>query len=296
MAIGLITYMDTSRREDMIDIVTNVSPKDTPLLSGLPMGPGAKQTLHEYTTATFASQAHNAAIESKAYTTVDLTQPTRSSNNTQILDKAVTVSGTEAVVDGVTNAKSYQLNKNIAEHAKDMELAYMAGSRASGLSGTARQMTGIINALTTNASTRTSGSSLGETDFNNVLNAIWLNTNEVATEVYTGGTLKRDISGFTAGNTKNISADDKRLVRSIDVYESDFGMVKMFLHRDVPNGANAKMAVFINPKYHLQSWLRPTSINAQGADGDRSRNLILSEVTLEHRGEATGMTIGGYTA
>lgn len=45
MAIGLITYQDGSRREDLIDVVTNVSPKETPLLTGLPMGPAAKQTL-----------------------------------------------------------------------------------------------------------------------------------------------------------------------------------------------------------------------------------------------------------
>jgi len=296
MAIGLITYQDGSRREDLIDVVTNVSPAETPLLSGLPMGPMAKQTLHEYTTDTFASSGDNAQVEAASFSAVDLTQPARSSNNTQIFIDNIQVSGTEQVVDGVVNAKTYQTKKNLKEHAKDLELAFMAGSRASGSSGTARRMTGIINALTTNATTRTSGSSLGETDFNNMLEMIYNSTNEVATEVYCGATLKRDISGFTAGNTKNISADDQRLVRSIDVYESDFGLHKIFLHRDVPSGANAKMLVAINPEYHKQSWLRPTMVEDLQKDGDRTRSQIVSEVTLEHRGEATGATVGGYTS
>jgi len=296
MPIGLITYQDTSRREDLIDVVTNVSPKKTPLLSGLPMGASAKQTLHEYAVATFEDATHDAEVEASAFTAVDLTQPTRATNNTQIIKNDILVSGTEAVVDGVTNAVSYQTNKNLVEHAKNIELSFMAGSRASGSSGVARQMTGIINALTTNATTRTSGSSLGETAFNNALNMIYNSTDDVATECYVGGTLKRDISGFTAGNTKNIGADDKRLINAVDVYESDFGVVKIFLHRNVPNGANAKMLVLINPKYHLQSWLRPTMVEDLQKDGDRIRKHILSEVTLEHRAEATGAAVGGYTS
>lgn len=296
MAIGLITYDDTSRREDLIDVVTNVSPKETPLLSGLPMGPRAMQTLHEYTTDTFAAYADNAQVESSAFTVTDLTQPTRSSNNTQVFADWIQVSGTEIAVKGVVEAYNYQTNKNLTEHAKDLELAFMAGSRASGSSGVGRRMTGVINALTTNATTRNSGSSLGETDFNDIMNLIWDSTGEVATEVYTGATLKRDISGFTAGNTKNISADDNRLVNAVDVYESDFGMHKIFLHRNVPNGANAKMLVAINPKYHLQSWLRPTKVERLSKDGDRERSQIISEVTLEHRGEATGAAVGGFTS
>jgi len=60
MAIGLITYQDASRREDLIDVVSNVSPSETPLLSGLPMGSPANNTLHQYTTDTFTTYSDNA--------------------------------------------------------------------------------------------------------------------------------------------------------------------------------------------------------------------------------------------
>lgn len=296
MPIGLITYQDASRREDLLDVVTNVSPSETPLLSGLPTGSAAKSTLHEYTTDTFAAAAANAAAEGSDFSAVDLTQPTRANNVTQIFKDAIRVSGTEMAVNGVTDPWSYQVNKNLKEHAKDIELAFMAGSRASGSSGVARQMTGIINALTTNATARASGSSLGEDIFNDIMQMIWGSTNEVATEVYVGSTLKRDISGFTAGNTKNIAATDQRLVRAIDIYESDFGLHKVFLHRNVPNGANAKALIAINPNYHRKSYLRPTKVEEVAKTGDYMSAQLLTECTLEHRGEATGAAVTGFTA
>jgi hypothetical protein len=296
MAIGLITYMDATRREDLLDVVTNVSPKETPLLSGLPMGAKAKSTLHEYVTATFDSSGDNAQVEASGFTVVDHTQPTRANNVCQIFRDNVRVSGTMEAIDGVTDPFAYQLNKNLVEHAKDIELAFMAGTRASGASGTARRMTGVIAALTTNATTRTSGTSLSETDFNDIMQLIWGSTNQVATEVYCGATLKRDISGFTAGATKNTSADDKRLIRAVDIYESDFGLHKVFLHRDVPSGANAKMLVAINPQYHKVSYLRPTKVEPLAKSGDYRDSQIITEVTMEHLGQATGAAIGGFTS
>lgn len=296
MALGLITYQDTTRREDLIDVVTNVSPRETPLLSGLPMGPRAKQTLHEYATDTFSSAGDNAAVEARAFTVADLSAPTRLNNKTQIFADDVQISETEIAVDGVVEPWNYQVQKTLVEHAKDIELAFMAGSSASGDSGVARRLTGIINALTTNASTRASGSSLGETAFNDIMELIWGSTGQVATEVYVGATLKRDISGFTAGATKFVNADDKRLTRPVDVYESDFGIHKVFLHRNVPAGANAKMLVAINPEFHRQAWLRPTMIESLSKDGDRRRAMAISEVTLEHRAEKTGAAFGGFTS
>lgn len=293
----MITYFDASRREDLIDVVTNVSPKETPLVSGLPMGPAAKNTLHEWVTATFEDYGDNAGAEGAAFSADTLSAPTRSNNVTQIFKQQVQVSGTEVAVSGVTEPYQYQIQKNLVEHAKDMELAFMAGSRNSGGStATARRLQGIINAITTNASTRASGSSLGEVAFNDIMALIWSGTGEVASEVYVGSTLKRDISGFTAGSTKNVNSDDKRLTNSVSVYESDFGLHKIFLHRNVPTAANDLTLVAINPKYHRKSFLRPTKVEELAKDGDRVRSQIITEVTLEHLAEKTGAVIDGFTS
>jgi len=304
MPIGLITYQDTSRREDLVDVITNISPSETPLLSGLGEGSESTQTLHEWLVDSLTAAATNAAVEASAFSAVDLTQPTRLTNKTQIFTDHILVSGTETAVNvgGAQGVFEYQIEKNMKEHARDIELALMAGSGASGDSGVARQMNGVlnwyINIDTTNYSARTSGASLGETTFNDIIDLIYASSDKVADEVYVGATLKRDISGFTAGSTRFISADDKRLARPVDVYESDFGVHKVFLHRNVPNGANAKGFLAIKNEMLKISWLkgRRTKVMDLPSDGDRERAMLVSELTLEHRGADTGAYIAGFSS
>lgn len=296
MAIGLITYQDTVRREDLIDAVTNVSPSKTPLLSGLRRGPDATNTLHEYAVDTFASAADNAAVEASGFTAVDLTQPSRANNKTQIFKDDILVSDTEIAVNGVVNAWQYQMEKGLVEHAKDIELAFMAGTTASGASGVARRLTGVIAALTTNATTQASAQTLTEAGYNDLLELIYASTDESPNVAFVGGKLKRTISGFTGGSTKNVDAEDKRLTASVDIYEGDFGVQKIMLHRDVANVAAGRDLVLMNMDYHRISYLRPTRMEKLEKDGDRERAQIVTEVTLEHRGEKTGAVSKRYNS
>lgn len=296
MPIGLITYQDASRREDLMDFVTNISPKETPLFSGLQQTK-ASGTLHEFLLDSYAASADNAAVEAWAFTAVDHTQPSRLSNNTQIFADAVQVSGTELEVNiAGGDPMKRQMAKNMVEHAKDIERAILLGSRASGSSGVARRLVGIMNSVSTNATARASGSSLGETTYNDIMEMIYTQTEQVADEVYVGSTLRRDISGFTAGSTKYVDAADKRLVRPVDVYEGDFGIQKIFLHRDVGNGANAKELVAIKSDLYAVAVLRPTKFEKLAKDGDRERGQIITELTLENRGQAASAVVTGFTA
>lgn len=264
------------------------------------MGRTATQTLHEFPQDLFADYADNAQTEGSDFSAVDLIQPTRANNVTQIFKKQVRISGTEIAVNGVTNAWNYQMGKKMTELSKDIELAFMAGSRASGSSGVARRLTGVINALTSNATTRASGSSLGEVAFNDIMQMIWGFTGVVATEVYVGAALKRDISGFTAGATKFTDlTGDPRLVNKVDIYESDFGIHKIFKHRNVPSAANNLTLVAINPEYHKKSWLTGRSPHMEDVakTGDHRSAQLIAEGTLEHtaKGGVDGAAVGGFT-
>ncbi len=172
----------------------------------------------------------------------------------------------------------------------------MAGSRASGSSGVARQMVGAINAISTNATARSSGASLGETDFNDIFALIYTSTDDVASEVYVGATLKRDISGFTANTTKYIDAKDQMLVRPVHYYDTDFGPTRIYLHRNVSNSANAKALVALRPDTHALAWFRRTNAERLTKDGDRERAQIITELTAEHRGEKAEAYVSGYTS
>lgn len=46
--------------------------------------------------------------------------------------------------------------------------------------------------------------------------------------------LKQRISSFTVNNTRNVDAQSRQLVEAVDIYSSDFGIVKIQYHRYVP--------------------------------------------------------------
>lgn len=294
MAIGLITYQDTTRKEDVVDLITNVDFKNTPLLSGLAES-SASNTFHEWLVDTFASSAANAAIESSDATIVDLVQPTRKNNVVQMFRSVITVSDTERAVSvyGQSDPYTYQMQKKMTELARDIEKALMAGTRASGSSGVARQLDGVIAQITTNATARTSGTSLTETEFNDIMAGVWNSgTDQYADEVYVGSYIKRVISAFTAGATKFDKSEDKRLTNAVDVYEGDFGVHKIFLHREVPTSALVALDSSKWRVAYLQG-RRPKHIPLSKT-GSATKGMLEGELTLEGLNEKSSAKRTGY--
>ena len=172
----------------------------------------------------------------------------------------------------------------------------MAGSQASGATDTARRMTGVINALTTNATTQASATTLTETGYNDLLELVHASTDIFPDMVFVGAKLKRAISGFTGGNTKNLDANSMKVTNSVAVYEGDFGIQQIYIHRDVPNAASGRSIVGINSNYHRLSYLRPTQVVDIAKVGDSDRKMLVSELTIEHTGQKTGFVSHRYAS
>src|SRR5258708_18243254 len=162
MAFGLQTYQDSGRREDLIDIIGDVSPDDNPLSTMLATTK-ATQTLHEWLEDYLARPTGvSAAVEGTQATYTDLTQPARRNNVTQIITTTFRVSGTErqGSVAGMGDPMEYQAAKALRNWKNNLEFALINGARASGASGAGRQMAGIVNIVTTHYTARNSGTSL----------------------------------------------------------------------------------------------------------------------------------------
>jgi len=97
------TYDTTGIREDLVDVIYNISPEDTPILSAIPRT-AAKSTKHEWQLDALAAPAANAVIEGDEATTDALTATTRAFNFTQISDKVIALSGTQSAVDAAGRA------------------------------------------------------------------------------------------------------------------------------------------------------------------------------------------------
>ena len=92
------TYDATGNREDLANVIYNISPTDTPFMSSAGTGT-ASFTKHEWQTDSLAAAAANLVIEGDDSPNRALTATTRLLNHTQISTKPVVVTGTQEVVN-----------------------------------------------------------------------------------------------------------------------------------------------------------------------------------------------------
>jgi hypothetical protein len=245
------TYDTTGIREDLVDVIYNISPEDTPILSAIPRAV-ATSTSHEWQTDALADPAANAVIEGDEATTDAMTATVRVKNYTQIQDKVIAVSGTQSSVDaaGRADEMAYQMAKKSKELKKDMEFAIVEENISVVGSATAAREIGSLStwiktngdaagALSTgfNASTGLTAAPTGGTD-RDLTEAI-LKT--VIKEVYSSGgdldmlvvppSVKQTISGFNANTTRFGPAESRTEFAAIDVYASDFGDLQVVPNR-----------------------------------------------------------------
>lgn len=289
---------DKGNREDLSNIIADVSPTETPLLTMIGRTT-AKATKHEYLTDALAAAASNAHLEGGDMTGADPAARVRRDNYCQILSKNAVVTGTQEKVDkaGVKSEMAYQMARRMKEMKRDLEFALVGASNAkvAGNETTAREMGSVDAYLYTNdvdVGLSAPGAGTG-VDFNDRVGADGALTEAMLKEalqnVFTnsGGNesvnllvsaaSKGVVSGFTASSTRYVTTDDKKLTASIDVYEGDFHTVRVVPDRFIQTGD----ALVIDPEYMKLAELRPIHSFDIAKLGDATRKQIIWECTLE---------------
>lgn len=300
MAYGLQTYDDASRREDLLSVMGDVSPDETYLTTNLKTG-DASQTLHEWlhysvsrpTSVTFK-------VEGAAATYSDLTQPSRLSNKTAILERTVRVSRTERKVSVGRNDDPYEFQKNQALRLlkMDMEYAIINGTDASGASGVARGMKGIDGWITTHATAYSSGHSLSETTILQLGQMVWddINPEKMFDVLMVPMGLKvKMASTFTGNATRYIPGAEKKLVNDIMVYDSPTGSFKVIAHKDVRNVAGSVTMYGIREDQYRIAYLDKPFWEELAKDGDRENGHYVTELTLESHAEEASLKATGFS-
>ncbi|MFY7819649.1 MAG: SU10 major capsid protein, partial [Rhodoluna sp.] len=111
------------QREDLIDVIYDISPTETPIMSTLARTK-ATAVFHEWQTDSLASATSaNAAVEGADGVSATISPTTRLGNYTQIVQKVVQTSGTLEAVNkaGRRSERAYQLAKASSELKRDME-------------------------------------------------------------------------------------------------------------------------------------------------------------------------------
>jgi hypothetical protein len=268
-------------REELGDVIHNVAPAETPILSSIKM---AKVTSRypQWLVDTYRAAATNAYIEDLEHTDHSKTVPTRAANIVQTVYRGGRITDVERYVEhaGMDDPLGYYEVKDIVEIKKDIELLLVKGSAITGDTDTACQANGLLNAISTN-NTELSGATLTETIFNNILQLTWGNTARMPYQVYCNPKVKRSISGFTTNVTRNIDAAEMRQINTVSFYDSDFvqGM-EIRMHRDLTDGDDTGQMVMIDPTYLASGWLNPLKSEMLARDGLRDRYQLSGHLTL----------------
>ena len=268
-----------SMREDLLDVITNISPKDTTFVTGLKVG-RAKATTHEWLKDVLPTRGSKASVEGAATSYGDLVAPTRVANYVQQIEctwqiSDIAIATTHA---GMKDLLSNEVAKAAAQWKNALEYDAINGTGATGSEGVAATMKGALEFISTNSDDK-SAAALDETDYNDLAQDIY-DAGGDPKETYVAGHLKRKISSFTGNATKNVEASDKRLINSIDVYVSDFGMQKILLNRDIPAGSDTDTLMMIDPKLWSLAYLINPHTEERAKDGSRVNGVIIGAVTL----------------
>lgn len=298
MAYGLQTYQDTGRREDLLDVLGDVSPDETPLLT-LFATSTAKGTNHEWMKHNVGRPTSvQADVEGADTTFNDLTQPTRENNITQIIKEGIRVSRTERKVNVAATGDPFAFQKadRLRVLKMKMEYALLNAVQASGASGVARQMDGIDAFITTNVTARNSGTSFSETELNDIVSDVWTNVDpdKVFDMVVVPFKIKQTIAGFSGNSTRYIDATERRLVKDVLVYESSGGSHRIFAHKDVRNIAGSLTVYGLREDLWKVAYLDKPMFEELAKTGDSDKGHWVTEFTLESLEERASAKRTGY--
>ena len=296
-------------RESLHDRIYDISPEDTPFVMGAGRGPNAKQTLEEWQTDSLTAAGANAQIEGDEASFDTPSATTRVGNYTQIMRKTLILSDTLEQVDkaGRRSELAYQLAKRGAEIKRDLEFTLLANTGGNGgNTTTARSMASMGAWVKTNTSIGTSGGdpsyttgvpSAARTDgtqrafteaiAKTVIQAGWTQGAKFTT-LMVGPVNKQRVSTDFAGiatrnyDLSNVSAKPMAAIASIDVYVSDFGVMRV-----VPNRFQRERdAWFLDFEFVELRYLRPLSQVKLAKTGDAEKRMMVQEVTLCVKQEA----------
>ena len=307
LATTFSTYDAAGIREDLSDLISNISPTDTPFMSNIG-SESCQNTYFEWQTDSLASAStsnHQIEGDDLGNTYTAVTATTRLGNYTSISRKEFLLSGTEQAVNkaGRASELGYQAAKKARELKRDCEAILLDNNAAvAGNDTTARETGGLtawlksnVNSSNTNSvdpvwtSAPTGARSDGvqraftETILKDVVKQCWDNGGEPSI-LMVGSFNKQAVSAFAGIAAQRFQAPTgpTTIIGAADVYVSDFGNLSV-----VPNRfQRARDGFVIDPSRARLRTLRPYEIHEMARTGDSEKRMMLHEYGLQIDNEA----------
>jgi hypothetical protein len=275
------TYVQTRQAEDVQDVIYNISPIDSPVVS---MSKTIRATgkLHEWSQDDLNAAAENAVVEG-AVAGADESKPiVEKSNYCQIMSKVAEVTGTLEKVDkyGRNSEMAYQLELRYGELANDQEYAVVGLQQAktAGSASAARKMASFVPQLAAGVKVDGAAAKTAEEVEELLLSAHLAtymeggNPSYLVTDPKTAGLVSA--MAMAAGRTRDIR-NERKIVNVIDLYVSTYGELDVVLDRNMEAGT----MLLIDFNYAATPVLRPTADWPIAKVGDSDKRQILWEGT-----------------
>lgn len=301
------SYDQVGIREDLTDVIHDVSPTDTPFYSSVAKTT-ASNTYHEWQTDALRSSADNAHIEGDDTVASARTPTTRLGNYLQIFKDAVLTTGTDSALNkaGRGSDMDYQMVKVGREVRLDIEKALLANqARVAGSDVLARKLAGVPAWLYTNTVFESGNSGADPTGdgtdartddgtpvaysqdrTDTMLQSIWDNSNGSGNITVMLNSYQMNIAlGFTGNNNQRatIPAGNKKVVNVVDVYMTPWGMVDFVMSREM----RARDVLGLDLSMWKIPVLRSFEIEELAKTGDNDKKHLVCELTLEACNEKT---------
>ena len=291
------TYSATADREQLSDVIYNISPQATPFMSSIGKN-SIKNVVFDWQTETLPTASGSGQLEGFELSRSAATATTRVSNVAMISSRDATVTGSQNASDpaGKRSEMAHQLAIMSKAIKRDMETALcQKGAKTTGNATTARVTGGFESWMTSNVSRGSGGSGSGagaaptdgtqrdltETLLKAVLQSCFTNGGEPSMAIC-GPVNKQKISGFTGRSQARQFVDANTVEASVSIYASDFGELKI-----VPsNLSRERSLLLVDPEFAKVSFLRDFQTVDISTIGDAETKMIVVEYGLEMSNEA----------
>lgn len=313
------TYAQVGIKENVSNIITNITPDETPAFSTFKKF-SVKNRLYEWQTDSLETPADNNKQEGDVVTVQTSVATTMLNNRTQISYKSLSVTDTAQAVStyGRTNEYDYQVMKKGRELKTDVEIGLLknAAKAVGGTGGTNRISAGIPTWITNLArGTAPTGDGSDTVDTGTALVTTALTYEMCATAMtmafQDGGNpsimmlppkLKRSFSGLAFSSTPstadvryNLSSSKPAVaVGTVEKWLSDFGTVDVVVNRQMARATGSGVggasgsenmlnyaALFIDPSKVRIGILQDTEVIPLAKRGLADEAFIRNEWTLE---------------
>jgi len=291
------TYEATSDREQLSDIIYNISPDKTPMMSAAGKN-SIRNVVFDWQTETLPAASASGQLEGFELSRAASTPTTRVSNVAMIQARDSTISGSQQASDpaGMKTTIAHFMALNARALKTDMETA-MSGNYAkvTGDVTTARVTRSFEAWLTSNVSAGSGGANgstsaartdgtqrdLTEALMKGVLETGFGNGADMSLAIC-GPYNKTVISGFTGRSSARQIIDATTIEASVSLYASDFGELKI-----VPsNFSRERSLLLVDPEYIAVSYLRDFKSIDISTIGDAVTKLLVVEWGLQMSNQA----------